>query len=84
MEGLSRAIRKAVGKRKINGCCMNEYAPSVTYLLFANGSLLFCKATTKDVNEVRVVLQKYEQQSGHAINLQKSGIYFSTNVRWDK
>lgn len=52
--------------------------------MFADDSFLFCKATTAEANEVRAVLQKYELQSGQAINLQKSGIYFSANVRLDK
>ncbi|KAL8121049.1 hypothetical protein AgCh_017989 [Apium graveolens] len=34
--------------------------------------------------KVREILQKYELHSGQAINFQKSGIYFSSNVRLDK
>ncbi|XP_074362175.1 putative mitochondrial protein AtMg00310 [Apium graveolens] len=33
---------------------------------------------------IKSILQRYELQSGQAINLPKSGIYFSSNVRLDK
>lgn len=38
----------------------------------------------KEVTEVNSILRKYEMQSGQAINFQKSGIYFNSNVRVDK
>lgn len=34
--------------------------------------------------EIKSILQRYELYSGQAINLNKSGIYFSSNVRVDK
>lgn len=38
----------------------------------------------EEVREIKSILQKYEMQSGQAINFQKLGIYFSVNVRLDK
>lgn len=43
-----------------------------------------CKATVEEVKEIKAILQRYEDQSGQAINFQNSGIYFSANVRVDK
>lgn len=38
----------------------------------------------EEVDEIKTILQAYETKSGQAINFQKSGIYFSANVRVDK
>ncbi|XP_074356080.1 uncharacterized protein LOC141695759 [Apium graveolens] len=38
----------------------------------------------EEVMEVKSILHRYELHSGQAINLHKSGIYFSSNVRLDK
>lgn len=56
----------------------------MTHLFFLDDSFLFCKAKVDEVMEIKSILQKYELQSSQAINLQKSGVYFSSNVRLDK
>lgn len=84
MEGLSRALNKTVTERKISGCKIQLEAPAVTHLLFADDSFLFCKADREEVSEIKRILQQYEMHSCQAINFQKSGIYFSANVRVDK
>ncbi|KAL8156575.1 hypothetical protein AgCh_001610 [Apium graveolens] len=84
VEGLSFLLTKVVENGKIHGCQSNAHAPSVTHLLFADDSFLFFKASSEELNEVVSVLQKYEEQSGQAINFLKSGIFFSSNVRMDK
>lgn len=84
VEGLSRMLKNAADEGRIKGCKICLQAPAVTHLLFADDSFLFCKATVEEVTEVKSILQRYELYSGQAINLQKSGIYFSSNVRLDK
>lgn len=84
VEGLSRDINTSASQGRITGCRIHNLAPAVTHLLFADDSFLFCSASTNEVSEVRSILQRYELMSGQAINLQKSGIYFSANVRLDK
>lgn len=84
VEGLSWSLKQAAEEGRINGCKIHVQAPAVTHLLFADDSFLFCKATMEEIREVKTVLQNYELQSGQAINFQKSGIYFSSNVRVDK
>lgn len=45
---------------------------------------MFFKANKEETRAVKAVLNKYEQQSGQSMNFQKSGIFFSSNVRLDK
>lgn len=81
---MSFLIRRAAAEGKVNGCRIHDQAPAITHLLFADDSFIFCKANTEEVREIKTTLQKYEVKSGQAINFQKSGIYFSANVRVHK
>lgn len=81
---MSLSLRDAASSGQISGCRINEHAPAVTHLLFADDSFLFCKANLEEVRVVKAILQRYELNSGQAINFQKLGIFFSSNVRVDK
>lgn len=59
-------------------------APVITHLLFADDSFLFFQATTEEAVNTKRLLGNYELGSGKAVNFQKSGVYFSANVRQDK
>lgn len=84
VEGLSYAINKSAEGGRLSGCKIHALAPAVTHLLFADDNFLFCKANIEEVQELKLILERYEMYSGQAINFQKSGIYFSANVRLDK
>lgn len=84
VEEISRLLRKATDNNRVTGCKIHVSAPSVTHLLFVNDSFLFCKSTIEEVSYMKALFQTYERLSGQAINFQKSGIYFSVNVRTDK
>lgn len=77
-------LRKAAYNGRLTGSQIHSQASAVTHLLFADDSFLFCKASMEEVMHLRSILQTYEMLSGQAINFQKSGIFFSANVRTDK
>ena len=52
------------------------------HLFFADDSFLHVRVNAQEINTVKPLLQQYEVASaGQSINLQKSGIFFSFNVR---
>ena len=55
----------------------------VTHLLFANDSLLFCKASIQECQKLMAILDLYEATSGQKINEDKSSISFSQNTPSD-
>ncbi|XP_074348373.1 uncharacterized protein LOC141687107 [Apium graveolens] len=84
VEDLSYKPTVAEGEGQITGCQVNSVAPSITHLLFADDSFLFFKASVQEAASVKDILKRYKLESGQAVNYQKSGIFFSANVRRDK
>lgn len=58
----------------------DAYGPSISQLLFADDSLVFCKATKKECDEVNLVLGMYKKASGQLVNVGKSSILFNSNT----
>jgi len=52
----------------------------VTHLFFADNSLLFCKASVYECQQLIDILQLYEATSGQKVNTNKSSIFFSCNT----
>lgn len=84
VEGLSKSLSEAANNEEIHGCKISSGALEITHLLFADYSFLFFKATQEETTRVKALLNAYENVSGQAVNFQKSGIFFSANVRLDK
>lgn len=84
MEGLSNAIDMASANGEINGCKICPTAPVVSHLLFVDDSFLFFQATMEEATNIKELLLNYESCSGQSVNFQKSGVYFSANVKHDE
>ncbi|KAL0436253.1 UNVERIFIED_CONTAM: putative ribonuclease H protein [Sesamum radiatum] len=57
--------------------------PSISHLLFADDTLIFCRDCLDDSRAIRAVLDTYRRASGQEINLLKSSIGFSHNTSVD-
>uniref|UniRef100_A0A2N9F204 Reverse transcriptase domain-containing protein n=1 Tax=Fagus sylvatica TaxID=28930 RepID=A0A2N9F204_FAGSY len=64
----------------LKGVSISRGGPKITHLFFADDSLLFCKATTADVERIQGILSQYERASGQQINRQKTTIFFSKST----
>lgn len=79
-EGLSALIRKYETIRWISGIKVCQKAPSITHMLFADDSYMYCKASEEEANRVLRMLQVFENASGQKVNRMKSSVFFSTNT----
>jgi len=79
-KGFSSLLAKAEADTRVHGVAVCKRAPNISHLLFADDSLLFCWATQDEVQEVVDIMQLYAKASGQLINLEKSSIFFSSNV----
>lgn len=80
-EGLSSLIAKKENAGVIQGISICLLAPPVNHLLFDDDSFIFSRAKWADCENVRDILACYERVSGQQVNLAKSAICFSRNVK---
>lgn len=66
------------------GVFVSSRAPSVSHLLFADDTLIFCLATKEAASTIDDILHGYSLASGQTINLDKSIALFSRNVGRDR
>ncbi|KAL6204988.1 hypothetical protein ACLB2K_022254 [Fragaria x ananassa] len=79
-EVFSKLLCMEEERGKLRGVEVCRGAPSISHLLFADDSFIFCRAETMDCVSLMGILKAYEMISGQQINLQKSAVSFSKNV----
>lgn len=79
-EGFSALLSKAEMEGKMQGIRVCRNAPTVSHLLFADDSLILCKANEENVTHLKEILRIYEECSGQVINTEKSAVMFSPNT----
>ena len=79
-EGLNGLIKQAKVNGNVHGFSLCRGGPKLTHLLFADDSLLFCRATVEECGHVLDILKKYEQASGQKVNRNKTSLFFSKLV----
>ena len=82
-EGLHGLISKSTHNCDIQGVSLCRNGPRITHLLFADDSLLFCRAREEECQSLLEVLAKYERASRQQINHTKTTIFFSKSTNED-
>ena len=82
-EGLNGLIKHAETSGEIHGFSLCRRGPKLTHLLFANDSLLFCRAMVEECEKVLNILEVYEKASGQKVNRSKTTIFFSKSTSED-
>ncbi|XP_012847426.1 PREDICTED: uncharacterized protein LOC105967373 [Erythranthe guttata] len=76
-EALSALIKQEERCGNIAGLAVCKEAPSISHLLFADDTIIFCNANVYSAACVKKILRVYEEASGQMVNYQKSSIVFS-------
>ncbi|XP_050290252.1 uncharacterized protein LOC126728482 [Quercus robur] len=76
-EGLNGLITQASNRGHIKGYALSRNSQRLTHLLFTDDSLLFCRATEQECNNILKILDVYGSCSGQQINRNKTTIFFS-------
>ena len=79
-EGLTAMLKKEEALGNIKGVAVCRGAPRISHLLFADDSIVFCRASLDEANRVMKVLEEYERDSGQRLNKEKTSLFFSKNT----
>lgn len=55
-------------------------APSITHMFFANDNSVYCRSNMEEANNVKRLLDTFENATGQKVNCDKSSIFFSSSV----
>lgn len=73
---LSRMLLNLERDEKLHGIKIGRTSPSISYLFFADDILIFCKANTEEITQLKECLHQYCTWTGQRINASKSGCFF--------
>lgn len=83
-EGLSWTIRKVESDSLIHGIKIAKDAPTITRLMFAVDTFIFCKANKEELQHLNHILFDLSHLSGLIINFTKSSILPPQNLTSDR
>ncbi|XP_065629278.1 uncharacterized protein LOC136067411 [Quercus suber] len=79
-DGFSSLINKAIRSQAMSGLSICRGSPMISHLFFTDDSLLFCKASSQECQQLIDILWLYEAASGPKVNTNKSSVFFSANT----
>lgn len=74
-------LKKVERGGKVQGVKIFHDAPRVNHLLFVGDSLILMRTRACNAQDLKYILEVYEQVSGQVINKDKSSIMFSPNTK---
>ncbi|GAA0160613.1 hypothetical protein LIER_17131 [Lithospermum erythrorhizon] len=75
-EGLMCMLREVELRKSLTGIKISRESPSISHILFADDTMIFCKAVVEEGNEVMRILKDYEVASGQKINRNKCSVSY--------
>ncbi|XP_074347208.1 uncharacterized protein LOC141686043 [Apium graveolens] len=81
MEGLLALIKKFESRGLIRCIKVARGALPATYMFFANDIYIYCQTSKEEASQVIKVLTIFERAKGQKINVDKSNVFFSRNVK---
>uniref|UniRef100_A0A803NGE0 Reverse transcriptase domain-containing protein n=1 Tax=Cannabis sativa TaxID=3483 RepID=A0A803NGE0_CANSA len=83
-EFLSKLLLRAEAQGKLHGIKISRTALAISYLMFADDTILFARANVGDAREILNCLAIYECVSGQVCSKVKSSVLFSNNLNPNK
>ncbi|KAG2315720.1 hypothetical protein Bca52824_018842 [Brassica carinata] len=78
--GLIQMLESAVCNNKIQGIKFSDVGPMIHHMLFADDSLLICRADEEQARELMRILKIYERATGQMVSIAKSAVTFGSRV----
>ncbi|GAA0175470.1 hypothetical protein LIER_28637 [Lithospermum erythrorhizon] len=82
-EGLTCMFRSAEERKALSGIKIARDCPGISRILFADDTMVFCRANEDEGRELMIILGDYELASGQKVNVGKSSVSFEPQVSLD-
>ncbi|KAH9658603.1 putative reverse transcriptase/RNA-dependent DNA polymerase [Citrus sinensis] len=82
-EAFSSLLQQAEQQRLVHGLSFGNNL-KISYLLFADDSLVFSRASMADCQNLKMIFERYSTASGQIFNFKKSSLFLSGNVQQDQ
>ncbi|GAA0168863.1 hypothetical protein LIER_40656 [Lithospermum erythrorhizon] len=73
--------RVAEERRTLSGMKISRGSPSISYILFADDTLIFCKVGVAEATTILRILEDYELASGQKVDMGKCVVSFEKRTR---
>lgn len=80
---LSRLLLRARAEGKIKGVKISRTSHTITHVLYANDTVVYCRPDIANATEIKHILQIYCNNTGQETRWDKLAIHFSVNVNLD-
>lgn len=80
---LSSLVCRACDLKQLKGIRIARGCPELSHLFFVDDALFFIRALVENYTVMRDILDVHCKASGQDVNLDKSGLFFSTNAGQD-
>uniref|UniRef100_A0A803PB73 Reverse transcriptase domain-containing protein n=1 Tax=Cannabis sativa TaxID=3483 RepID=A0A803PB73_CANSA len=81
--GFSSLIKQFERNGELKGCKVANGTPTISHMLFADDSYIYCRATEEEAQNVLRLLNLFEAAFGQRVNFAKSSIFFNANTPMD-
>ncbi|KAL0385615.1 UNVERIFIED_CONTAM: putative mitochondrial protein [Sesamum radiatum] len=79
-KAFSSLLNHTEAERNIEGVRICRRAPSISHLLFADDTEIYCRANHHSISHIKRILETYAKASGQVINYDKSHMVLSKNT----
>ena len=79
-EVLSRNVKLAAAHNHLDKLYLSKSCPGISHLFFADDSLFFSTANTRNANRLHSIIHNYCLASGQSLNIDKSALCFSIST----
>lgn len=79
-KGLSAMMKSKEREGHIKGTAVSRGVLSISHLMFADDSIVFCRATIEECDRVIKVVEDYEGDSGQKLTKEKTSLFFRKNA----
>ncbi|XP_070677810.1 uncharacterized protein [Malus domestica] len=77
---IRQSPKQTCAQCELSGVQLNQHGPTISHIFFADDTLIFLKADQVNCRNLVKLMKVYCDALGQLVNLNKSSVFFGTNV----